>query len=303
MTHKSFRLVELLVVVAAIVGVFLVPLRDLLRLSLSDELYSYIPLIPLISGFLIWMDRRRLPTAYASSPGLAFYPLSAGLALLALYGVARRNGWAPELSDYLAVMVASLILLLAASCLFVLGKAVFRAIAFPAAFLFFAMPIPSGLHDLIERFLQHESADAADLLFWISGTPVFRQDLVFHLPGFSFQVAPECSGIHSTLVLFIIALLAGYLFLRSNVWRAVIVIVVLPIAIFRNGFRIFVVGQLCVHIGPEMINSYIHRHGGPIFFVLSLVPFGLCLAVLQRSELRKAAKIGSQEAVFTESAS
>jgi exosortase C (VPDSG-CTERM-specific) len=272
MTHKSFRLVELLVVVVAILAAFLVPLRDLFRLSLSDELYSYIPLIPLISGFLVWMDRRKLPAVYVSSPGLAFVPFVAGLALLALYGAARRSGWIPELSDYLAVMVASLILFLAASCLFVLGKAAFQAFAFPAAFLFFAMPIPSGLHALIERFLQHESADAADLLFWISGTPVFRQDLVFHLPGFSFQVAPECSGIHSTLVLFIIALLAGYLFLRSNVWRAVIVIVVLPIAIFRNGFRIFVVGQLCVHIGPEMINSYIHRHGGPIFLFCPSYP-------------------------------
>ena len=196
-----------------------------------------------------------------------------------------------------------LILFLIAGCLLVLGKATFQSIAFPVCFLFFAVPIPSGLHSLIERFLQHESADAADLLFWISGTPVFRQDLVFHLPGFSFEVAPECSGIHSTLVLFIIALLAGYLFLRSNWRRAVIVALVLPIAIFRNGFRIFVVGQLCVHIGPQMINSYIHRHGGPIFFVLSLIPFGLCLAILQRSELRKAAKVGTQGAVFTESAS
>jgi hypothetical protein len=40
-----------------------------------------------------------------------------------------------------------------------------------------------------------------------------------------------------------------------------------------------------VHIGPQMINSYIHRHGGPIFFILSLVPFLLLLLLLSKSDL------------------
>ncbi len=173
----------LLAIMVVPIAVFFGPLHDLFRLSLSDELYSYIPLIPLISGFLIWMDRRKLPTAYGPSLGLGLVALMAGLALLGLYGAARLNGWTPELTDYLAIMVASLILLLAAGCLFVLGKETLQAIAFPVGFLFFAMPIPAGLHSLIERFLQRESADAADLLFWISGTPVFRQDLGFSSSG------------------------------------------------------------------------------------------------------------------------
>ena len=32
------------------------------------------------------------------------------------------------------------------------------------------------------------------------------------------------------------------------------------------------IGLLCVHVGPHMIDSYIHRQGGPIFFALSLGP-------------------------------
>jgi hypothetical protein len=35
-----------------------------------------------------------------------------------------------------------------------------------------------------------------------------------------------------------------------------------------------------------MINSYIHRHGGPIFFALSLIPFFLLLAIVRKSESR-----------------
>jgi hypothetical protein len=43
--------------------------------------------------------------------------------------------------------------------------------------------------------------------------------------------------------------------------------------------------MLCVHIGPGMINSIIHRRGGPIFFALSLIPLFLLLWWLRRGEI------------------
>jgi len=107
------------------------------------------------------------------------------------------------------------------------------------------------------------------------------------LPGFSLDVAPECSGIHSSLVLLITSLLAGHLFLRVPWKRAVLTLAVIPLAILRNAVRILTIGELCVHVSPTMINSYIHRRGGPIFFAFSLVPFFLLLYYLRRSELRK----------------
>jgi exosortase/archaeosortase family protein len=101
------------------------------------------------------------------------------------------------------------------------------------------------------------------------------------------EVADECSGIRSSLVLFITSLLAGHLFLNTPWKRAVLTLVVIPIAIVRNGFRIFTIGMLCVHIDPSMINSPIHKRGGPLFFALSLIPFFLLLAWLRRTERKK----------------
>ena len=57
---------------------------------------------------------------------------------------------------------------------------------------------------------------------------------------------------------------------------------VIPLALLRNGFRIVTVGLLCVHVSPDMINSYIHRKGGPIFFALSLIPFFALLILLRK---------------------
>jgi exosortase/archaeosortase family protein len=68
--------------------------------------------------------------------------------------------------------------------------------------------------------------------------------------------------------------------------RLVLVAFVIPLAILRNGFRILVIGLLCVNLGPQMIHSMIHRHGGPLFFVLSLIPLLLLLGWLHKREAR-----------------
>jgi len=159
-----------------------------------------------------------------------------------------------------------------------------RALAFPLLFLVFMVPFPAFLRSGLETFLQHGSAEFAHLLFRLCGTTVYYQDLLFRLPGINLEVAPECSGIRSSLALFITSLIAGHFFLRTRWKCAVLTLAVIPLALVRNGFRIFTIGELCVHVSPDMINSYIHRQGGPVFFVLSLIPFFLLLRVLYRSE-------------------
>ena len=159
------------------------------------------------------------------------------------------------------------------------------AAAFPFAFLIFMVPLPDGIVDLLETASKLASAEAAALFFSIAGTPVLRDGTVFQLPGIVIQVAQECSGIRSSWVLFITSLLASYLFLRSPWRRAVLVLLVIPLAILRNGFRILVIGLLCVQVGPQMIHSVIHHQGGPIFFALSLIPLFLLLWWLRRGEI------------------
>jgi exosortase/archaeosortase family protein len=88
------------------------------------------------------------------------------------------------------------------------------------------------------------------------------------------------------MVLFMTSLVAGQFFLRASWKRAVLALAIVPLSLLRNGLRIVTIGELCVHVNPDMINSYIHKRGGPIFFVLSLVPLFLLLYYLRRSELK-----------------
>ena len=56
------------------------------------------------------------------------------------------------------------------------------------------------------------------------------------------------------------------------------------LGILRNAFRIWILAELCLRVGPETLDSPVHHRGGPVFFVVSLVPLGLLIVALRRYE-------------------
>ena len=273
-----FAPVAVIVVVA-----FILPLAKLMNFAIHDELYSYIVLIPFISAYLIWQEKETPPGSPAPATGLMSVFLVAGVAVLLWHRLAHPA----TMADSLAQTTLAFLLFFAAGAAWKLGGRTLRAFAFPLAFLIFMVPMPVALRGFIEAGLQQGSAAVANVFFTIADTPMVNDGLVFRLPGIQIEVAPECSGIHSTVVLFITSLLAGHYFLRRPWKRVVLCLIVIPLALLRNGFRVFVIGELCVHVGPQMINSVIHRRGGPLFFLLSLIPFFYLLFYLRRGDQSK----------------
>ena len=280
---RSFGLATLVLALC-----FGIPLWDLIWFAAGSELYSYILLIPFISLYLVWLKRGSFPTCSQPARKAAAGFLTAGTVVIIAYWLVLRPRLKLVEDDYLAVMMISFLLFFfGAGCLF-LGREILRAAAFPLGFLVFMVPLPAVAVRGIDSFLQYGSAVVAQGFFRLSDTPFFENGLVFQLPGITIQIGPECSGIHSSLVLFLTSLVAGHLFLRSPWKRGILALAVLPLGLLRNGFRVFVIGQLCIHIGPEMIHSPIHRDGGPVFFALVMVPFFLILFLLRRSEQLRA---------------
>jgi exosortase C (VPDSG-CTERM-specific) len=277
-----------LLAMAGLALCFSLPLYRLARFAAESDLHSYILMMPLVSLYLVWLKRESL--LVQSEPvrrwGTIF--LAGGLVLLAAYWLVDRQGVKLTTEDSLAFTIFSLFLMVLGVCGLFLGRETVRSLAFPIGLLVFMVPFPTVVTQHIEAFLQQGSAVAAEGLFSLSGTIYSRDGMLFLLPGIRIQVAPECSGIHSSIVLFIVSLLAGYLFLRSPGKRAVLALAMVPLALLRNGFRIFTIGQLCVHLGPQMIDSPIHHRGGPLFFALSLIPFLLLLVLLQKADRKRA---------------
>jgi exosortase C (VPDSG-CTERM-specific) len=264
---------------------FAKPVIDLARLASGTELYSHIFLIPAVTVYLLWIKRARLRALINPSPMLAGVAFALGFAVLAGYWLAGHNGWRPDPVDYLSVTISSFLLMVLGTVALVFGGKVLREGMFAFAFLVFIIPLPSAVTHAIEKFFQHTSAEASYLLFKALGTPVFQQGLSFSLPGLRITVAEECSGIRSSFVLFITSLLAGHLFLRRPWKRAVLTLAVIPLGIIRNAIRIVSISLLTIHVDSNIINGPLHHRGGPLFFLLSLVPFFLFLWYLRKGEV------------------
>jgi exosortase C (VPDSG-CTERM-specific) len=267
-------------------AVFVQPLWRLMNYAAGSDLYSYILLIPFVSAYLLYVRRDQLPKNYGTDVplGIALFAGSLGIFLFTYWSnMAVRT---PTDNSYFVLLSVSFLCCLAAGGFFFFGRDWMRAAAFPLGYLIFVIPMPAAMADALETASKYASAEVANVLFHLSGTPFLRAGLIFQLPNITIEVAQECSGIRSSWVLLMTSILAANLFLKTPWRRFALVAFVIPLAILRNGFRILVIGLLCVHMGPQMIHSLIHRRGGPLFFILSLIPFLAVLWWLHRGDSR-----------------
>jgi exosortase C (VPDSG-CTERM-specific) len=284
--QKDWRLWSAVCFVSSLVLVFGKPLVSLLQYAARSELFSYILLVPFISAYLLYVRRRQLPNKYTADVPVGILLLTVGLGVLAFTYFFELGRQAPTNGDYLALVTVSFLCCLTAGGFFFLGKAWMRSAAFPLAYLIFMVPMPGAMTEALETLSKYASAEVANILFHVSGIPFLRDGRIFQLPNITIEVAQECSGIRSSWVLFITSVLAANLFLRTPWRRFALVAFVVPLAILRNGFRILVIALLCANMGPQMINNPIHRRGGPIFFMLSLIPFFVVLWWLRKNDVR-----------------
>ena len=281
--HQRVRIGGWVACVVLLTLLFILPLTRLMLYAANSDLHSHILLVPLIAGYLLYTQRRPPVATYRSSIGGML--LLGGIGLAAL---AAGIGWRESVSvnDHLALMALAFVSFVAAGGFLFLGSKSMAAAAFPVAFLIFMVPLPDAAVNWLERASALASAEAAALFFNMAGITLVRRGTVFELPGIVLEVAQECSGFRSSWMLLITSIVASHLFLESPWRRFVLVAFVIPLGILRNGFRILVIGLLCVHVGPHMIDSIIHRRGGPLFFALSLVPLFLLLWWLRHGERR-----------------
>jgi len=284
--RNTWRLWNGVCFAVVLLAVFTRPLFSLIRYAATSDLHSYTLLVPFVSAYLFNARRDQLPKKYESDVPLGILFLVAALTALVFTHSLDLAGRALSVNSRIVLLTFSFLCCLAANGFFFLGRRWMRAAAFPLGFLIFMVPMPDAMADALETASKYASAEVANLLFHLSGTPFVRVGLIFQLPNITIEVAQACSGIRSSWVLFITSILAANLFLRTPWRRFALVTFVIPLAILRNGFRILVIGLLCVHMGPQMIHSPIHHRGGPLFFALSLIPFFLVLWLLRKRDAR-----------------
>ncbi len=272
-------------------------IEELYTSSSNREYYSHIVLIPFVSLYFFYQKKEVLFAAPASislpppgndspaGPGRAM-----GIAIILIGGLVYLAGQAFNArfnqNDFASIIAASAVVLLNGAFISVYGLKAYRDALFPLLFLVFVIPLPGPLMNGLISFLQVGSTEFANLLFTASGVPFVRDGFVFHLPVLTVEVAPQCSGIRSGMALFITVILAGQLFLNTWWKKLILLVIVIPMTMFKNGIRIITLTLLGNYVDPRILQSSLHKEGGIPFFVVALLLMAPILFFLKKSEKR-----------------
>lgn len=241
--------------------------------SLTADAFAPFAVIPPVSLALLCNERKILFSSCVYwSGGLIAY-----VALFAVLAWSTRSA-----NDTLTILLFS------AACLAAFGMSYGRLAGskalFPLSILLAIAPLPNPWLDATVRFLQQGSALATGWLFSLAGVPFTREGLVFSLPKLDIEIARECSGIRSSLLLLICAFVLGHLFLRSAWTKTTLALAVIPFTIVKNGLRIFTLSLLGMYVDDSFLTGRLHRNGGVLFFALAFAALFGTVKLLHRLE-------------------
>jgi exosortase len=269
--------------IALLCIVFYGSLRGLIVLLWSNEIYSHIMVVPFVSAYVFYLGRREILSR-------AEYSFAAGAAI-AIAGILitlATKGLTLSQNDLFSIKMLSALVVFTGGVVFFYGFRVYRAALFSMLFLFLMIPLPDAVVNGYTSFLQQGSTEVVNGLFAVLRMPAIRQsEYVYSLPGLTFEVAPQCSGIRSGIALFLISIFVGKLFLRGKWSRTILVLSVVPITILKNGLRIFAIVTLSAYWDPRIMEGDLHRSGGTPFLFLALAFMAPVFLLLRGSESKK----------------
>jgi exosortase len=263
-------------------GLFAGHFGQLFRFSLTQKDYPHFYIIPLIS--LALMFRRRTALLVRAD----YWGRGGGLLVLAgglcyVLGLSQQSYLSDN--DFLALTSLGTVIVWIGGFAACFGPPGMCVVRFALGFLLLSIPLPEAGLSWVITTLQHGSAEVTAWLFTLTHLPVFREGLHFVLPRLSIEVAEACSSIRSSIALLITCLLASHLMLRRWWSKAIVLLLVFPLAVFKNGVRIVSLCLLTLYVDEGFITGHLHTRGGAVFFALSLVILGLIVLGLQKLEV------------------
>ena len=221
------HLLGLTIALAALASLFWDTFASMVEIWSRSDTFAHGYLIGPISAFLIW--RRRTALA-ALVPRVELLP-ALGLGVLGF-------GWL--LAALVSVQVVEqlmAVLMIPMMAWVLLGRRVVWALAFPLAYLVFAVPFGEGLIQPMMRF----TADFLVNALQITGIPVYREGMFLALPSGNWSIVEGCSGVRYLIASTALGFLYAYLTYRSLWRRASFVALAVLVPIFANGMRAYII--------------------------------------------------------------
>jgi len=229
--------------------------------------------------FLIYEERARL---LSLTPRCGWGGLPLLVLGLLLY-------WAGNQADVTFIGLISVVLCLVGSVWWLLGWEFLKVLAFPIAFLLFAIPFP-GLDTMVALPLRYLMSTISVLVLNVIGIPVVlvgtgilsAPDAANHLAAgqkFAVDVANPCSGIRSLFALMMVGALFAH-FTLKGAWRKwLLFLCAPPLAVIGNLARILMLTIGTVVFGSDFAlgknplehPSWFHLAAGYLVFIVALL--------------------------------
>ena len=238
--------------VIAVFAVFWQTSWSIVSIWIRSETFTHGFLILPISAYLIWQRRKDL-LSYTPAPNWWGIPVLMGIGLVWL-GAHSASVLVLEQLATMA-MVPTIVWTL-------LGWQVTWAIAFPLAFLFFAVPMGEELVPYLMDFTANFTVAALQL----TGIPVFHEGTYFEIPSGRWSVIEACSGIRYLIASVTLGCLYAYLTYHRLSRRLLFIILSAIVPIIANGLRAYMIVMIAHLSNMRLATGIDHIIYGWIFF-------------------------------------
>lgn len=238
----------------------------------TDENASHGFFVPLIAGYLVWMQKSDLKKTLVA-------PANSGLVVALLAAAMLLVG---TLASELYTTRVSLLLALVGCVLFWLGRGALGRLRIPLLYLIFMIPLPAIVINVIALPLKLFVSKVSVAMLHLLGVPVLREGNIINLPNLSLEVVEACSGLRSLESLLALSAAYAFLFMRSPTSRVVLIASAVPIAVGTNILRVVGTGLLARQYGAAAAQGFFHEFAGLILFGLALVLLAGLHLILRR---------------------
>lgn len=239
-------------VIVVLLAVFAPTTASMVEIWYRSETFTHgFLVIPAVLWF-VWMRRNALAAIPVRPSPSALLPLTAA-GLLWLLG---------ELSSSLAPSQLAVVAMVPCVVAALFGWRWVRALLFPLAFLFFAVPFGEFLvPNLIDW-----TADFTVAAVAASGVPVYREANSFVIPSGRWSVVEACSGIRYLIASVMLGSLYAWIMYRSLRRRAIFIAAAIAVPLVANWLRAYGIVMLG-HLSDNRIATGVdHLIYGWIFF-------------------------------------
>jgi exosortase len=225
-----------------------------------DDNYSHGFLVPIIAGYFLYLrwDELKATRVTPSNLGLAVIFLALALLTVAWLGM-----------EYFTLR-SSLVVLIAGMVLYFFGTDVFKSARLPILYLFFMVPLPYIVYDLIAFPLKLFVSKSSVWFLKMIGIAVAREGNIIMFPTTTLEVADACSGIRSLVSLLALAVAYAFFINISPLKRWIIILSAIPIAILTNAMRVIGTGILAQYWGARAAEGFFHEFAGLAVFALAM---------------------------------